>query len=259
MGRGRVQLKRIENTINRQVTFSKRRSGLLKKAHEISILCDAEVAVIVFNTKGKLSEYSTDSCMERILERYERYTCAEKALSLTELNSQVNWSHEYIKLKAKVENLQKNQRHLMGELLDSLNLRDLGRLEQQLESSLKNVRSRKSQLWLNSIAELQEKEKNLRGQNKALDKQLASEKARALAQQAQWWEQQQQTSSSSPSSLRMQSNHPSLDIGYQARSDKEETAITESHKARVGNNLPPWMLAGYSFQIITSAEVRQIT
>ncbi|KAF7134823.1 hypothetical protein RHSIM_Rhsim08G0141200 [Rhododendron simsii] len=62
MGRGRVQLKRIENKINRQVTFSKRRSGLLKKAHEISVLCDAEVALMIFSTKGKLFEYATDSC-----------------------------------------------------------------------------------------------------------------------------------------------------------------------------------------------------
>ncbi|RZR88785.1 hypothetical protein BHM03_00016436 [Ensete ventricosum] len=61
MGRGRVQLKRIENKINRQVTFSKRRSGLLKKAHEISVLCDAEVALIIFSTKGRLYEYSTDA------------------------------------------------------------------------------------------------------------------------------------------------------------------------------------------------------
>ena len=61
MGRGRVQLKRIENKINRQVTFSKRRVGLLKKANEISVLCDAEVALIVFSHKGKLFEYSTDS------------------------------------------------------------------------------------------------------------------------------------------------------------------------------------------------------
>ncbi|RVX14087.1 Agamous-like MADS-box protein AGL8 [Vitis vinifera] len=64
MGRGRVQLKRIENKVNRQVTFSKRRSGLLKKAHEISVLCDAEVALIVFSTKGKLYEYSTDSWLD---------------------------------------------------------------------------------------------------------------------------------------------------------------------------------------------------
>ncbi|KAJ0756956.1 putative transcription factor MADS-type1 family [Helianthus annuus] len=61
MGRGKVTLKRIENKINRQVTFSKRRSGLLKKAHEISVLCDADVALIIFSTKGKLSEFSTNS------------------------------------------------------------------------------------------------------------------------------------------------------------------------------------------------------
>lgn len=54
-------LKRIENKINRQVTFSKRRSGLLKKAHEISVLCDAEVALIIFSNKGKLYEFATDN------------------------------------------------------------------------------------------------------------------------------------------------------------------------------------------------------
>ncbi|CAN1162327.1 Agamous-like MADS-box protein FUL-L, partial [Linum perenne] len=51
----------LRRKILRQVTFSKRKSGLLKKAHEISVLCDAEVALIVFSTKGKLFEYSTDS------------------------------------------------------------------------------------------------------------------------------------------------------------------------------------------------------
>lgn len=61
MGRGRVEMKRIENKISRQVTFSKRRLGLLKKTHEISVLCDADVALIVFSAKGKLFEYSTES------------------------------------------------------------------------------------------------------------------------------------------------------------------------------------------------------
>ena len=67
MGRGRVQLRRIENKISRQVTFSKRRTGLLKKAHEISVLCDAEVALIVFSNKGKLFEYSSDSRFLQII------------------------------------------------------------------------------------------------------------------------------------------------------------------------------------------------
>ncbi|KAL6286224.1 hypothetical protein ACE6H2_010614 [Prunus campanulata] len=47
LGWGKIEVKRIENTTNRQVTFCKRRNGLLKKAYELSLLCDAEVAVIV--------------------------------------------------------------------------------------------------------------------------------------------------------------------------------------------------------------------
>ena len=61
MGRGKVELKRIENKINRQVTFAKRRNGLLKKAYELSVLCDAEVALIIFSNRGKLFEFSSTS------------------------------------------------------------------------------------------------------------------------------------------------------------------------------------------------------
>ncbi|CAI9786747.1 unnamed protein product [Fraxinus pennsylvanica] len=96
MGRGRVQLKRIENKINRQVTFSKRRTGLLKKAHEISVLCDAEVALIVFSPQGKLFQYATDSCMEKILEHYEIYSYAEKQLKTTNVESPVSGSRIFM-------------------------------------------------------------------------------------------------------------------------------------------------------------------
>lgn len=64
--RGKIEMKRIENATSRQVTFSKRRNGLLKKAHELSVLCDAEVAVIVFSQKGRLYEFSSSeyvSCL----------------------------------------------------------------------------------------------------------------------------------------------------------------------------------------------------
>lgn len=59
MVRGKTQMKRIENAASRQVTFSKRRNGLLKKAFELSVLCDAEVALIVFSNTGKLYEFSS--------------------------------------------------------------------------------------------------------------------------------------------------------------------------------------------------------
>ncbi|KAF3324069.1 transcription factor CAULIFLOWER A-like protein [Carex littledalei] len=154
MGRGRVVLKRIENKINRQVTFSKRRSGLLKKAHEISVLCDAEVALIIFSSKGKLYEFATENGMDKILDRYERYAYAENVLASAEQDPQANWCHEYRKLKAKVEAIQKCQRHLSGEDLDSLNVKELQNLEGQLEVSLKHIRSRKSQLMHDSISDL---------------------------------------------------------------------------------------------------------
>lgn len=70
MGRGRVELKRIENKINRQVTFAKRRTGLLKKAYELSVLCDAEVALIIFSNRGKLYEFCSSPRYKNILSLY---------------------------------------------------------------------------------------------------------------------------------------------------------------------------------------------
>ncbi|KAG5627578.1 hypothetical protein H5410_012796 [Solanum commersonii] len=71
MGRGKIDIKLIENVNNRQVTFSKRRVGLLKKAGELSVLCDSEVAVIIFSSTGKLFEFSSTS-MKQTLSRYNR-------------------------------------------------------------------------------------------------------------------------------------------------------------------------------------------
>ncbi|XP_004971093.1 MADS-box transcription factor 51 [Setaria italica] len=70
--RGRVELRRIEDKASRQVRFSKRRSGLFKKAFELALLCDAEVALLVFSPAGKLYEYSSTS-IEGTYERYQRF------------------------------------------------------------------------------------------------------------------------------------------------------------------------------------------
>lgn len=227
MGRGRVQLKRIENKINRQVTFSKRRSGLLKKAHEISVLCDAEVALIGFSTKGKLFEYSTNSCsMEKILERYERYSYAEKQLNSNDPEPNGSLSLEHAKLKARMEVLQKNQKHVMGEDLDSLKLKDLQNLEHQLDVALKHVRLRK--------------DKALEEQNNLLTKQI-KEKERKLAQLAQ---EEPQNYSLATSSILLAQPIQSLDIGmsYPARSDGVDEA-TQQRQNRENGLLPPWMLS----------------
>lgn len=59
MVREKIQIKKIDNATARQVTFSKRRRGLFKKAEELSVLCDADVAIIIFSSTGKLFEYSS--------------------------------------------------------------------------------------------------------------------------------------------------------------------------------------------------------
>ncbi|GMP32757.1 hypothetical protein CsSME_00006374 [Camellia sinensis var. sinensis] len=70
MGRVKLQIKRIENNTNRQVTFSKRRNGLIKKAYELSVLCDIDIALIMFSPSGRLSHFSGKRRIEDALSRY---------------------------------------------------------------------------------------------------------------------------------------------------------------------------------------------
>ncbi|GAA0151353.1 MADS box transcription factor [Lithospermum erythrorhizon] len=73
MGRGKIQLKRVENQVHRQVTFCKRRAGLLKKAKELSVLCDAEIGVFIFSAHGKLFELATKGrSMKEMIEKYTK-------------------------------------------------------------------------------------------------------------------------------------------------------------------------------------------
>ncbi|KAI4319170.1 hypothetical protein MLD38_032802 [Melastoma candidum] len=171
MGRGKVELKRIENTINRQVTFAKRRNGLLKKAYELSVLCDTEVGLIIFSNRGNLYEFCSGSSMAKTLEKYQKcsYAALEKHFSIQEM--QDNYQ-DYLKLKGWVEMLQKCQRNLLGEDLASLDSKELEQLEHQLETSLKQVCSTKTQSMLDQLADLQNKEHALLETNKALRRKL---------------------------------------------------------------------------------------
>ncbi|KAG0513521.1 hypothetical protein BDA96_10G110000 [Sorghum bicolor] len=70
MGRVKLQIKRIENNTNRQVTFSKRRNGLIKKAYELSVLCDIDIALIMFSPSNRLSHFSGRRRIEDVITRY---------------------------------------------------------------------------------------------------------------------------------------------------------------------------------------------
>ncbi|XP_018729411.2 agamous-like MADS-box protein MADS3 isoform X1 [Eucalyptus grandis] len=247
MGRGRVELKRIENKINRQVTFSKRRNGLLKKAYELSVLCDVEVALLIFSSRGKLYEFGSagPSGINKTLERYQRDNFTPQD-NVAEHETQQNWFQEISKLKAKYESLQQTQRHLLGEDLGPLNVKELQNLEKQLEQALAQARRRKTQLMLEQMDDLRKKERQLGDLNKKLKSQLEAEGLNLKAIQALWTSTSDAAGTSSfhvHHSQRIPLDcepQPVLQIGYQY-AQAEGSSVTKSGTGET-NFIQGWVL-----------------
>ncbi|KAL3851426.1 hypothetical protein ACJIZ3_013308 [Penstemon smallii] len=167
IGRGKIEIKRIESTTNRQVTFCKRRNGLLKKAYELSVLCDAEVALIVFSTRGRLYEYSNNSVKETI-QRYKKASSDSSSNgSISESNTQY-YQQEASKLRAQISNLQNQNRNMLGESLGALSLRELKNLEGKVERGISRIRSKKNELLFAEIEYMQKREIDLHNNNQYL-------------------------------------------------------------------------------------------
>ncbi|KAM7459684.1 hypothetical protein LguiA_036678 [Lonicera macranthoides] len=172
MGRGKIEIKRIENNTNRQVTFCKRRNGLLKKAYELSVLCDAEVALIVFSSRGRVYEYSNNS-IRGTIERYKKATVdSSMPLSTQEINAQF-YQQESKKLRQQIQLLQNSNRHLMGEGLGSLDAKELKQLENRLDRGITRIRSKKHEMILAETEFLQRRETELEHENACLRAKIA--------------------------------------------------------------------------------------
>nr|XP_007151391.1 hypothetical protein PHAVU_004G042500g [Phaseolus vulgaris]ESW23385.1 hypothetical protein PHAVU_004G042500g [Phaseolus vulgaris] len=178
--------------------------------------------------------------MENVLERYERHAHIGQLVEDGD-ESQGNWSLQCFKLTGKVEVLERNLRNFVGQDLDPLNLRELQSLEHQLDTAIKRIRTKKSQVMNESISDLQKKAKQLQEQNGTLTKKI-KEKGKAVAELPQCVPE----TLGQTCPLELQPQHrlvPSLTLGENLEA---AAALQEVDEARaVGGTttlIPPWML-----------------
>ncbi|XP_010277267.1 PREDICTED: agamous-like MADS-box protein AGL61 [Nelumbo nucifera] len=163
MGRQKIEIKRIVREDYRQVTFSKRRNGLFKKASELCILCGAEVAIVVFSPAGKAFSFG-HSCVESVIDRFltlepvqpddgtPALVDARHSAHVRELNRQYTQVLNQLEAqKKRGEALQKSKKVNQGQVwweapIDDLNLHELEQLRVSMEELKKNVSKRVNEL-----------------------------------------------------------------------------------------------------------------
>ncbi|XP_062144901.1 agamous-like MADS-box protein TM6 [Alnus glutinosa] len=157
MGRGKIEIKRIENQTNRQVTYSKRRNGIIKKAQELTVLCDAKVSLIMLSSNDKLHEYTSPTTTTKdIYDQYQKNKLIDLWSShfermLEDLKKQKDINHR----------LNREIRQRMGHDLNGLSLEELRRLEHKVSASVDVIRARKLHVIKTSTDTFKKKIKNL--------------------------------------------------------------------------------------------------
>ncbi|XP_061359100.1 truncated transcription factor CAULIFLOWER D-like [Gastrolobium bilobum] len=170
MGRGKVELNRIENPTSRQVTFSKRRNGLIKKAFELSILCDAEVALVVFSSSGKGYQFASHD-MHRTISRYRCHVGVPQ-LNVYHMTTVEAWRTEIDELRRSVGNMEARLKHLAGEDLSALGLKELNQLERQLSTGIQRINSKMRHVIAENKKMLNKRIRVLKEDNTHLQKKL---------------------------------------------------------------------------------------
>lgn len=152
MGRGKTEIKKIENQNQRQATFYKRRDGLFKKAKELSVLCDTNLLLVIFSNSGKLYEFHTPtaSCKE-LIEKFEMATgtqvwknCRDQAAEA----ERVGKLCEFLEKELRFMTIDRNQEYTMP-VLDIL--------EHNLESAIGKIRFEKERKIMGETSHLENK------------------------------------------------------------------------------------------------------
>jgi hypothetical protein len=122
-GRQKIEIKKVEKESNRYVTFSKRKNGLFKKATELSTLCGAETAVIVFSEHRKLfscGQPDVDKVLDRYLVETEKVPSNFPPVTNNNTESQLDNKQEYARSLKRLEEEQTVAK-MIGNMNDDMN------------------------------------------------------------------------------------------------------------------------------------------
>ncbi|KAL4278972.1 hypothetical protein GQ457_03G011750 [Hibiscus cannabinus] len=170
MGRVKLKIKKLENPNGRQATYAKRKHGIMKKANELSILCDVEIVLLMFSPTNKPSLCIGKRSIEDIIEKFAQLTPQERAKRKLEslealkktfkkLDHDVN-IHEFLGTSTQtIEDLTNQARLLQTRLsevhrrlscwtnIDKINnVEQLGQMEDSLKESLNQIQAHKESL-----------------------------------------------------------------------------------------------------------------
>lgn len=176
MGRVKLKIKRLENTSNRQVTYSKRRGGILKKAKELSILCDIDIILLMFSPTGKPTIFTgARSNIEDVIAKFAQLTPQERAKRKLEslevlrktfkkLDHDVNVDEFLCLSNQSVEEMSSHVNMLQAQVADVHkrlsywsnpdkidNIEHLTQMEESLSQSLSQIRIHKENLESNQL------------------------------------------------------------------------------------------------------------
>ncbi|KAL6845626.1 hypothetical protein ACP4OV_025121 [Aristida adscensionis] len=140
MGRGRSEIKRIDNPAQRQSTFYKRRDGLFKKARELAVLCDVDLLLLLFSASGKLYHYLSPT-VPSVKEFVERYEAATHTKVWTDIRQER--VAELEKVGQMCELLERELRFMTVDDGEQYTVPSLEALEHNLEAAMRKVRTEK--------------------------------------------------------------------------------------------------------------------
>ncbi|XP_073226532.1 agamous-like MADS-box protein AGL30 isoform X2 [Cicer arietinum] len=158
MGRVKLKIKKLENTNGRQATYAKRKNGIMKKATELSILCDIDIILLMFSPGGKPSLCrGRRGNFEEVIAKFAQLTPQERAKR--KLESLEGLRKTFKKLDHNV-----NIQEFMG--ASSQTIEDLSNHAKLLQIQISEIHERVSQ-WtecdkISSVEQLGQMENSLR-------------------------------------------------------------------------------------------------